>query len=157
MSELATQHGRSSVARERGARRRGLVTTVVTSAIAGLLVLIAWQNGGYDDTTRYAITIAVWWVLGLGIGLGVLPRSRPSTPALVALGLGAAYCAWTLVSASWATSVEDVLVEFNRDSMYLGVLALAVAAVGVPDIGRVADGLAIGIAIVAVIALASRL
>ena len=157
MSELATHHDVSRVAPEREARRDRVVGALVPSGIAGLLVMVAWQNGGYDATTRYAITIVVWWILGLGVVLALLPRARLSTPALVALGLGAAYCTWTLVSAFWATSVERVLVEFNRDSMYLGVLALALVSVKAADIRRIGDGLAMGIATVAGIALASRL
>ena len=88
--------------------------------------------------------------------VGLLPRSRLNPAAIVALGLGAAYCAWTFASVLWASSAERVLVEFDRDLMYLGVVALVLTAVRASELGRVADGLAVGIAVVALLAFASR-
>ncbi len=156
MSETAFSHDEPRVARELSVGGPALAGALVSCGVAGLLVLLAWENGGYDATTRYATTIAVWWVLGLGVAVGLLPRSRLNPAAIAALGLGAAYCAWTFASILWASSAERVLVEFDRDLMYLGVVALVLTAVRASDLGRIADGLAVGIAAVALLAFASR-
>ena len=138
-------------------RRRDIAGGLLTCGVAATLIWLAWDNGAYGATARYAVTITIWWVLGLGALLGLFPRTRLGTSALVALGLAAAYCLWTLASLLWASSAERVMVEFNRDAMYLGVLALVLSAVRARELPQLADGLALGIAVVAVIALASRL
>src|SRR3954453_8495468 len=140
MSETASPHGESRVAAELSTGRPAAAGVLATCGIAGLLVLFAWENGGYDATTRFAATIVLWWVLGLGVVLGLLPRSRLTPAALVAIGLGAAYCAWTFASVLWASSAERVLAEFDRDAMYLGVVVLVLTAVRAGDLGRIADG-----------------
>lgn len=130
---------------------------IASTGFAAALVWLSWNNGGYDATVRYAVTIAVWWTLGLGVLLGLLPRARLTQAGVIALELLAALCAWTFASVLWAPSAELALVEFNRAAFYLGLVALILTSVRIRDLGRVADGLAIGIAIVALIALASRL
>jgi len=145
------------VTRSVASTRTSVAGAWASVGIAAALVWLAWNNGGYDATVRYGVTIVVWWTLGLGVLLGLLPRARLTQAGLVALELMAALCAWTFASSLWASSAEHVLVEFNRDALYLGVVALALAVARESDLGRVADGLAVGIAVVAMIALASRL
>jgi hypothetical protein len=69
----------------------------------------------------------------------------------------AAFAALTLLSSGWAASDEKAFLEFTRVLMYLGVLVLVAMAVTRRTAASVADGIALGIVAVTLIALASRL
>ena len=155
-TEIET-HSRDRVARRVPSNRPHVYGALTSVALAAVLVWLSWNNGGYDTTVRYGATITVWWTVGLGILLGVLPRGRISQAGLIAIELMAAFCAWTFASSLWTSSTERTLEEFNRNALYLGVLVLALIAIRARDLGRVADGLSAGIAVVAMLALASRL
>jgi hypothetical protein len=98
---------------------------LIPGEIAVALVLVwAADNGGYDPTT---------WYLGALLLLGVLaqvllwPRERPlavTRTSALALGLFAAYVAWSYLSISWAQSPGDALQGSNRAFLYLIVFAL---------------------------------
>jgi O-antigen ligase len=124
--------------------------------VAAALLLLALDGGGYGVASRHMLGVAVWWAIIVFVGLGLGPRDRLPGAALVVGGLLAAYALFTGASALWAVSSERVLVEFDRAALYLGVFLLAVIAVPRGKVRAVADGVAIGIASVAVVALASR-
>jgi hypothetical protein len=88
--------------------------------------------------------------------LKVWPR-RPPRAAFVSGAALAAFGVLTLLSSGWAVSDEKAFLEFTRVLMYLGVLVLVALAVTRRTAASVADGIAVGIVAVTLIALASRL
>jgi O-antigen ligase/polysaccharide polymerase Wzy-like membrane protein len=126
-------------------------------AVAAVSFVLAYDQGGYSIGSRSASAIAVWWAILLGVGLAYWPRARPTREAAVVGGLLAAFAAWTFASIWWASSAEGAFVEFNRVALYLGIFCVAVLAGTRANVGRWADGLALGIAAIGVVALLSRL
>ena len=133
---------------------RGVLIALAATAATFLL---AFNGGFYEPRDREALGAVVWWVIALGAILGLWPRSRVPTSAMVAGGLLAALAVWTGLSALWAPAAETALSELGRVLLYLGIFLLAVLATRSRDGGWIADGLGLGIAAVAALALASRL
>jgi hypothetical protein len=128
----------------------------IATAVAGVVFLLAYDRGGFALSSRATTAIAAWWALLLGIGLGVWPRTRVPRAAWIVLGLLAAFAVWTFASIFWAESAENAFVEFNRVTMYLAIFLIPVLAAARSSLRRWVDGIAIGIAAVAVVALISR-
>ena len=124
---------------------------------AALIIVLALRGGTYDIVARQEAAIAVWWVLGLGFALGLLPRARPHPAVLLPLGALAALGAWTFLSLGWTDSDERTLAEGCRIVGYLGLLVLVVSVLDRRTWRRAAAGLAAGALLVAVLATASRL
>ena len=85
-----------------------------------------------------------------------MAAGQPPRAALVTGALLAAFAALTGLSAVWADSAEKAFIEFDRVVLYLGLFALVVLAAGRGSARRWSDGLALGIAAVAVLSLSSR-
>jgi tetratricopeptide (TPR) repeat protein len=136
-----------------GLTRPHLLTLVVAAAVFGL----ALNHGTYGAVDRHSVAIGVWWALALALGLSLWPLARPTRAALVAGSLLAALAGLTALSIVWADSAERAFAEFNRVTLYLGVLALAVAAGTRANAHRWSDGIAIGVTAVGLLALLSRL
>lgn len=136
----------------RGARALAFV------GAAALIVLYALRGGGsYDVVTFEEQGLVVWWVLALGIALGLLPRRRPSPAAIVLLATLAGYAAWTALSLLWTQSSELTTQELARSVDYVGLVALAVCLLD-RDVWRsAAGGLVFGALLVCVIAVGTRL
>ena len=79
----------------------------------------------------------VWWVLGLSLAFGLLPRIGLSVPARVALVSLIVLAAWTALGTLWSSSVGRTLQEATRTLGYAGILLLVARAVGP---ARVAPG-----------------
>ena len=124
---------------------------------AALVATLALRGGTYDIVARQEAAIAVWWVLGLGFALGLLPRARPHPAVLLPLGALAALGAWTFLSLGWTDSDERTLAEGCRIIGYLGLLVLLLSVLDRRTWRRAAAGLAAGALLVAVLATASRL
>lgn len=123
----------------------------------GLIAYMGLEGGGYDALVHDPVGIAVWWVLLAGVLVGALPRRRIGATALTALALLAAFVLWTALSMSWTESVGRTFADLARVSGYLGVFALAVAIRGSDNGRRMLAAVAAGIALVAIVALLSRL
>jgi O-Antigen ligase len=98
---------------------------LVPSLLAvGLLVYWGAHGGGYDPTTWEPSGLLV---LGLFVatvaGLG-LDRMRLSRPLALALGLLAAYTAFSYLSIAWADAPGDALDGSNRALLFLLLFAL---------------------------------
>ena len=132
---------------------RGLVQML---GIAGATFWLAYDHGGFAIQSRGPFAIGVWWTALFGIAIGVWPFVRASREMLVAGACLAALAAWTLISAAWAPSGETALSEFDLAALYLGIFLLTVVASSRLDAHRWADGIALGIVAVAVLAVASR-
>jgi hypothetical protein len=124
----------------------------------GVILLYALRgSGSYDAVTFEEQGLVVWWVLAVGIALGLLPRRRPAPAAMLMLGALAAYTIWTAFSLLWTQSSELTTEELARSIDYLGLVALVVSLLD-RDIWRhAAGGLLFGALLVCVIAVGSRL
>src|SRR3954447_21414794 len=119
----------------RRSRRRGetprrlLVRRAIAFRVAAFLVLVlAFNGGGYDIVVRHQVGLAIWAAIALGLGLGVLPRARLTTPAWVAVGGFAALAGLVLLSHVWTESDERTTEELARILEYTGVVVLAFLA-----------------------------
>jgi hypothetical protein len=128
----------------------------VTSAVAVLTFLLAYDGGSFGDTSRGTLAVGVWWVVILAVAAGLWPLARLGRVALVAGGLLAAFAGLTLASVVWADSAEDAFTEFNRAALYVGVFLLAALAGTRATLARWTDGLALGIVAVGAVAFFSR-
>ncbi len=130
---------------------------MVVVGVAAVAFLLALNGGFYHLADRDALAVLVWWALGLMVVLGLWPVARVPPVAAVAAAALAAFAAFAALSALWAPAAETALTEANRVLLYLGIFILVVLAARPRDASRAIDGLALGIAAVGVLALASRL
>ena len=130
---------------------------LLAAIIVAVVFWVAYDDGSYGLPSRAGLAIGVWWAVIVGLALGLLTLTRLPRAVLVVGGLNAGLALWTLASVFWAPSAEDAFNEFNRVSLYLGVYVLVVLAAVRATVARWSDGLAIGIAAVAAVALVSRL
>jgi hypothetical protein len=134
----------------------------IESATAWLLgfaptVYLALAGGGYDIVARSEIGIVLWWIVLLGVVVGILPRARPGGAASLALGCLAAFFVWTWIATGWSQSEERTLAEAARVATYLGVFALGLCILTRASVRWLVFGLASAIAIVSALAVLSRL
>jgi O-Antigen ligase len=128
------------------------------SGALGIAVFwIAYENGGSGLTTRAVLAIATWWMLIIAIGFGFLPRGQVGHAALVVGALLAAFAIDTFASVFWAASAADAFNEFNRVALYVGLFVAVAISVRRSELGRWCDGLMLGLAGTAAVALLSRL
>ena len=127
------------------------------AAVAIAIFALAFQSGGYDVSVRNQFAIAAWWGLGLAVAVLAWPLERPPRAALIAGGALAGLLAWTAIAISWSDSAERAFSEVNRIAFYLAVFAIVVAASRRAKSVPWADGLALGIAVTALLGLVSRL
>ena len=130
---------------------------LITVLVATAVFWIAYDNGAYALAGRASIAIAVWWAVAVVVLFGLLPREPAPRASLAIGGLLAALSLWTLASLLWSPSAEKAFLELDRVTLLLGVFVLVTVAATRRTIGPCADGLAAAIAVVATIALASRL
>ena len=123
----------------------------------GLVAYLGLKGGGYDPLVHDQVGIAVWWVLLATVLVGALPRRPPGTVAWVAIGLLAAFVAWTAISLGWTESVERTWADLARLAGYLGVFAIAILVRDAKGARYMVGAVAAGIACVAIVGLLSRL
>ena len=143
---------RDSAPRIRFRFRRDLL---VAGAVAAFVVVVGFEGGGFGTQARGLLGVALW--LGVAVAAASARVWTTTRTALVAWLLLAGFAAFTLASLAWAPSAEKAFDDFNRVAVYLAVLTLAAVAAWRTAVGPWADGLGIGIAIVGLIALSSRL
>jgi hypothetical protein len=137
---------------------RGAGVGVAISAVVAVIVFwIAYDDAGYELASRATLAIAVWWAVILGLALRLFPTTRLPRASAFVSGSIVLLAAWSLASVVWAPSAENAFNEFNRVSLYLGTYVFAVLAASRGNLGRWADGLAVAIASVGMIALVGRL
>lgn len=106
---------------------------------------------------RYVVAVVLWWGLALGTVFLLWPAEGIPRPALLTGALLAAFACLTAASIAWVVNEETAFEEVNRVTTYLGAFTLAVFAGTRRNVTRLADGVAIGIVAVALLALAARL
>ncbi len=132
------------------------IEPVIVIAVAVLYVALAVSNGGYSREFTSGATVAIWWAVLIAIALGGRPRSRVPAPALGAGICLAALAAWTAISIGWASDNGSTFFEAVRVLGYLGVFVLVVITSPRASARSWLGGLALGLVIVAGLALLSR-
>jgi O-Antigen ligase len=120
-------------------------------------VYLALSGGGYDIIARSEIGVLLWWIVLLGVIVGVLPRRRLSPAAWVAVALLGGFFAWTWIATTWSQSEELTLAEAARVATYGAVLVLGLSMATRRSVGPLLSGLACAIALVSLLAVLSRL
>jgi len=139
------------------ARRIDPAAVATWLLVFGLVVYLGLEGGGYDPLVHDWVGIAVWWIALAGVAVGALPRRRPGALAWAALGLLAAFVAWTALSLGWTESVARTSADLARVAGYLGIFALAVLTRVGRESDRLVSAVAAGIVVVSAAALLSRL
>jgi hypothetical protein len=128
-------------------------------ALAGTVVLyLSVDGGGYDLVVRSQVAIVVWWIVLVGAAWGLLPLSRWTRAAWVALALFGGFVVWTALATTWSLSSERSLDELSRVACYLGLLLLGISIHRERGqaVRHTIHAVATAIALVACLALASR-
>ena len=130
-----------------------LASTVLPFA---LVLYLALEGGGYDVVVRGEVGIAIWWIVLLGALVGALPVRALGRAELAGVGLLLAFAAWTTLGISWSSSSERSVEEAARVLIFVGVLALSVAAQDREALRRTVRSVGAAIAVVGSLALLSR-
>src|SRR5680860_1864344 len=154
MKTMAAGRGATLRERFRGTEWGGVAAWAVA---LGLVVFLGLEGGGFDPLVHDRVGIAVWWLLLAGVLVGALPRRRLGPLAWTALGLLAGFVAWTALGLAWTESPDKTAAELARVTGYLGVFALALLLRGRRGGRRMVAAVGAGVAVVALVALLSRL
>jgi hypothetical protein len=123
-----------------------------------LIVGLALGGGGYQLSTRHIAGLAVWLVVAALLAFGAASRAALGRPFYWASGLILGLAFLSAISSLWSGSIELSVIEADRILVYLGVfLAAYLIAQTNQRRQRFAEGIAISLALVAFLALASRL
>jgi hypothetical protein len=155
MSSVTARTARAR-ARRSDARTARVVPVALTVAVGGGTFWLAYDNGAYGLVSRTSAGLVLWWTIAVGLVAGLWPRARVGRPALLAGILLALFAAWTAASIDWAPSAEKTFEEFDRVSLFVAVFVLVAVAAPRATTGRWADGLALAIPAVGMLALATR-
>ena len=74
----------------------------MTVAVAIVVFLVAYDNGGFGESTRDMLAIVLWWALILCARARDLATCAYSAGRVVQARLLAAFGVWTLLSVMWA-------------------------------------------------------
>jgi O-antigen ligase len=123
-----------------------------------LIVGLALAGGGFDVSTRHIAGLGVWLVVVALLVLGASSATTLGRPFFWAVGLIGGLALLSALSSFWSGSVELSVIEADRVLVYLSffLAAFLIAQTGERR-QRFAEGLAIAVALVALLALASRL
>ncbi|MGH2917211.1 MAG: O-antigen ligase family protein [Solirubrobacteraceae bacterium] len=105
---------------------RAWPSVAIVVAVA-IIVVLGFEDGGYFPSSFVAAGAAAFIALGVLL-LGARVRRRVSTDALLALGLLAAFAAWTGLSSAWSTVPDTPLLDMQRAMLYAALFGLAVLA-----------------------------
>lgn len=136
----------------------GVLDPAAVGAWALGFVVVAYvglKGGGFDVVIRGQVAVALWWIVALGVGLGVL-SARPSRAQTIAGAGLAGLAAWSFLSSSWSASSERAVSEAARDLTILAAFALAAVSITRARVGLMLGGVLSGIFTVAGVAFLSR-
>ncbi len=123
-----------------------------------LIVFLGFNAGGYFPGTPAVAALVLTQILLVRIVQARNPFGGLAPITLVAIGALACYAVVTLVSGIWSHSMSRALIEFDRSWLYLLVLVLFGTVQASTDNMRwLVRGLVLGVSIVCVSALATRL
>jgi hypothetical protein len=138
-------------------RSRLLAHGLAFAGGAGLILAYALRGGAYDIVVFEEYGFVIWTLLAIGIALRLLPRTKPTWPAIFLIGALLAYSAWTALSLTWTQSSELTFEELARSLGYVGLVMLVAFALDHETWRSGAAGLGFGAFVVCVLAVASRL
>lgn len=149
---------KTSLTQRRGHRRPNWAAMLAFVGGVALVLLYALRGGGsYDTVTFQENGLVIWWLLAIGIGLGVLPRTRPARAVMLLVAALVAYAAWTATSLLWTDSSELTGFEVARVLDYVGLVALVGCALERDTWRPAAAGLGAGALVVCAVAVGTRL
>lgn len=123
-----------------------------------LIVGLALAGGGFDVSTRHVAGLAVWLIVVALLVFGAGAGAKLERPLYLASGLIAGLSLLCAISSLWSGSIELSVIEAGRVLVYLGFFLAAFLIVQTDQRRqRFAEGIAIAIAIVALLGLGSRL
>jgi hypothetical protein len=123
-----------------------------------LIVGLALGGGGYELSPRHIAGLGVWLVVAALLAFGAASRAALGRPFYWASGLIVGLALWSAISSLWSGSIELSVIEADRVLVYLGFfLAAYLIAQTDQRRQRFAEGIAISLALVAFLALVSRL
>src|SRR5437764_1367648 len=122
----ATAPGQPASA-EPATARPSLAAALTFLATAGLLVAYALRGGSYDIVVRQEMALGIWWLLGLGFALGVLPRAPVPRVRLLGVATLLALAVWVAIGLGWTESAERSTAELARIVGYAGIVVLPLA------------------------------
>jgi O-Antigen ligase len=123
-----------------------------------LIVGLALGGGGFDVSARHIAGLAVWLLVVAMLAFGVASRASVGRPFYWASGLIGGLALLSAISSFWSGSIELSVIEADRVLVYLGFfLAAFLIAQTDQRRQRFAEGIAIGLVLVAFLSLASRL
>lgn len=125
-------------------------------AVATVIVALSMAGGGYSGLAVGSATVTVWLLV---LGVLLTGRGRPTArPAFATATLGlAALLGFTALSLGWASDDGAGFADAVRLAGYLGTFLLVGLIVPRGGGARALEGIALGVVVVSVIALASRL
>ncbi len=133
-------------------------SAVVTWVLCfGLVAFLGIEGGGFDALVHDQVGIGAWWIVLVGVLVGALPVVGPSRLALIALGLFAAFVVWTALSLIWTESAERTNADLARVLVYLGIFSLVLFLRAPRESQRLVAAVGAAIALIAILALLSRL
>ena len=145
------RRGEDAPRRLRARRAAGFLLALV------LTLVLAFNGGGYDVVIRHQVSLAVWALIALGLGVGILPRAKLTPACWVALGGFGALAALTLLSHVWTESDERTTEELARVLQYMGLVVLAYLSLNRYTWRGAAIGFATGALVVPFFAVGARL
>lgn len=123
-----------------------------------LIVALALSEGGFEVFPRHVAGLAAWLLVVALILLGTASRAKLARPLYWAVGLIGGLSLLCAMSSLWSGSAELSVVEADRVLAYLGFfLAAFLIAQTDKRRQRFAEGLAVSLALIALLGLASRL
>jgi O-antigen ligase len=123
-----------------------------------LIVGLALAGGGFDVSSRHIAGLGAWLVVVALLVLGAASASTLARPFYWTVGLIGGLAFLSALSTFWSGSIELSVIEADRVLVYLSFfLAAFLVAQTSERRQRFAEGLAIAVALVALLALASRL
>jgi hypothetical protein len=121
------------------------------------VLYLALRGGGYDLVIRSEVGLAAWWVVLLGVLIGVMPLQRFGRVAWLAVGLLGAFALWTGIAATWSESAENTVTELGRVIAYLGFFVLGLSVVRRDTVRQLVTGIGVALGVVSALAVLSRL
>jgi O-Antigen ligase len=103
------------------------------------------------------MAVCVWAVLILGLVLGLLPRGRIPRTGVISAGILVILAVLSAISSSWALDDGAAIDEAVRVAGFAGLFGLVLCASRLGEARAWLRGIAVGIAIVTILALLSRL
>lgn len=133
------------------------VGAAVTAAVGAAVFLLGYANGTYPLTTRNAAAIGLLWSLALAAIVAPWTlralRGLACVPALALLALALL----ALSSVLWTTNADGAIDEFDLCIFYAAAYVFTLVVVRGTRLAAWRDGIAAGLALVAIVGLVSRL